>query len=1187
MKRKGALALGAIGMACLMSVILCKGNAATPENAPDPPAQPSTRPAAIYTQWPFDAKEAAQRQDETAKALGAPKDIALDLGNGVRLKLVLIPAGEFMMGSPRNEEGRETDEGPLHDVTITKPFYMGIYAVTQEQYAHVMGKNPSHFIGGSLPVETVTWRDAVEFCRALSKKTVKTISLPTEAQWEYACRAGTTTAFNMGDTISSDEANLDGLVVYGKSKHSDYLQRTTPVGSFKPNAFGLYDMHGNVCQWCGDWHDDEYYAESPDTDPQGPNNGIYRVLRGGGWFYNPSQCRSAFRYGIEPDCQKRKDDRDTALSDFGFRVVMDCAGEAATQLRYSPERVPSTMPASNPSSQPATGPAAQREAAKDLAHLAAIWRELGSPYEAQFEMEEMEMRSVRAARPRPGSPEYMKDAQAYSDRSVELKKKFDSAQDIMDRLLKSEQLSTAEAESLRTELRIMKRVRGLDERAKEKQPAQRPGETREEYIQREMRWQYESDRILRQDFTDQGRLDDRLEALEALANSKHVRPQVCEILFGSVWPDVQDLKNQIDAGHFAGTMEREHDHVVNLHKKVCELISKIEDQTRMGDDPVRQTGQWTRIAMSWRLSGPPVPHSSLKQELVELWFEQASQAPGQLANQGLLTKDEASVIRTYANYQIMAHHLLVIDDAWGLLHVLRQSPAGVSLHRLERTLPALSRVVHDDSARPEYLEILGRCAPELRDDCREVADADGLALTDSERKLASEILPEARGVLAEIEKAMKDDIVAKAHRLEDRAIAIDAQATDNELSPAGMAAKARSLEREIEEVKSQAGAHGDAALPPGVERACRAARDIAAQLINRSKAVSATRSANQDYDDLSDAWENLLSTDLNFKLRERARGYISEYDYESFAKSKRVIRNALIALDQIERTKHLVFNEMKAMRMAAIVTIQPRSESLVVEWSPILKNLAEVQAVNPNVCDLAVRAASVDLCRWGRPNNQENAPAFALLNEIVGNVPGGDTPLGKTPQWKQVLFAWRFGAAMEKFMNADDSKSYTNYKQFVQEALEYWYGHAMAAADELKTAGTLDSAESILLRREAIYRIERRHYLVNNPRQGTAAPADSTESILMRVTLDIPAYRRLLRTNKLRPEIRDLVIETFRNDCRAIGDPERLARLSESDWKEAIAVSVEAKEILAQIDHPAASQPASATRPGEPVDFDP
>ncbi|MCY2926365.1 MAG: formylglycine-generating enzyme family protein, partial [Planctomycetota bacterium] len=212
--------------------------------------------------------------DDSRPAGGPPKELTLDLGNKVTMKLVLIPAGKFMMGSPETEKDRQPDEGPQHEVTISKPFYMGVYEVTQAQYEAVMGTNPSAFKGSENPVEQVSWDDAVEFCKALSAKTGKAVRLPTEPQWEYACRAGTKTRFGFGD----DDTDLRDYAWF--SGHS--LSKTHPVGEQEPNAWGLYDMHGNVWEWCSDYYADSY-ANAKTTDPQGPGSGTDRVLRGGGW----------------------------------------------------------------------------------------------------------------------------------------------------------------------------------------------------------------------------------------------------------------------------------------------------------------------------------------------------------------------------------------------------------------------------------------------------------------------------------------------------------------------------------------------------------------------------------------------------------------------------------------------------------------------------------------------------------------------------------------------------------------------------------------------------------------------------------------------------------------------------------------------------------------------------------------
>ena len=239
------------------------------------------------------------------------KTVTIDLGGGVTMELVLIESGEFLMGSPSSEAKRGGDEGPQHRVRISESFYLGKYEVTQSQWRAVMGSDPSYFEGDNLPVEVVSWNDCQEFCRKLSERTGRTIRLPTEAEWEYSCRAGTTTPFHFGSTISTDQVNYDGNYPYGAGRKGVYREKTTPVGSFPANAWGLYDMHGNVWEWCGDWYGEDYYASSPGTDPAGPGSGEDRVLRGGSWYDGARGCRCALRSGLWPD----------GLDFIGFRVV--------------------------------------------------------------------------------------------------------------------------------------------------------------------------------------------------------------------------------------------------------------------------------------------------------------------------------------------------------------------------------------------------------------------------------------------------------------------------------------------------------------------------------------------------------------------------------------------------------------------------------------------------------------------------------------------------------------------------------------------------------------------------------------------------------------------------------------------------------------------------------------------------
>ncbi len=218
--------------------------------------------------------------------------------NSLGMKFVWIAPGSFKMGSAKSEKERKDDEYQ-HTVTLTKGFYMGIYTVTQEEWTAIMGKNPSKFTDGkNLPVEQVSWSECQEFIKKLQEKEKKSYRLPTEAEWEYACRAGTTTPFSFGETLSAEQANYNGKYVYGEGKTGTYREKTMPVGSFPPNAWGLFDMHGNVWQWCEDWYD-EQFTKKDSTDPLS-TTGEVRSIRGGSWIDNPRECRSAFRGGCKP-----------------------------------------------------------------------------------------------------------------------------------------------------------------------------------------------------------------------------------------------------------------------------------------------------------------------------------------------------------------------------------------------------------------------------------------------------------------------------------------------------------------------------------------------------------------------------------------------------------------------------------------------------------------------------------------------------------------------------------------------------------------------------------------------------------------------------------------------------------------------------------------------------------------------
>jgi formylglycine-generating enzyme required for sulfatase activity len=271
-----------------------------------------------------------ERYDALEKVLGPAPMLTLDLGGGVKMELVLVKAGEFIMGAADNEGLNE--EKPAHKVKISKPYYMGQYEVTVAQFRafadatknvteaekagealtwkdgkcqSVKGTNwrtPGFPQEDNYPACAITWSDAREFCKWAAKQTGRKVSLPTEAQWEYACRAGTTTRYNSGDLDQAAWSNKNSGM------------HTNAVGQKKPNAWGLYDMHGNVWEWLQDWMNDKYYGESPPVDPKGPVSGVARVVRGGGWDDSADGCRSAHREGRLPG------NRYTPL---GFRVVVD------------------------------------------------------------------------------------------------------------------------------------------------------------------------------------------------------------------------------------------------------------------------------------------------------------------------------------------------------------------------------------------------------------------------------------------------------------------------------------------------------------------------------------------------------------------------------------------------------------------------------------------------------------------------------------------------------------------------------------------------------------------------------------------------------------------------------------------------------------------------------------------------
>ena len=243
--------------------------------------------------------------------------------NSLGMEFVLIPAGEFMMGSGQSiqeivrqggaEAGSYQDEFPQHTVQITRPFYLGAHEVTQREYEQVLGENPSRFKDPKNPVDRVSWHNAVAFCKRLSQSDGVMHRLPTEAEWEYACRAGSRTPFHTGETVATDQANYDGDDVYGNGRKGIDRKKTTPVGSFAANAFGVCDMHGNVWEWCQSLY--RPYPYRSDDGREDPGAEGRRVLRGGSWYNRPKNVRSSNRDDDDPAKTHR-------IS--GFRVCAIC-----------------------------------------------------------------------------------------------------------------------------------------------------------------------------------------------------------------------------------------------------------------------------------------------------------------------------------------------------------------------------------------------------------------------------------------------------------------------------------------------------------------------------------------------------------------------------------------------------------------------------------------------------------------------------------------------------------------------------------------------------------------------------------------------------------------------------------------------------------------------------------------------
>ncbi|NER88269.1 MAG: formylglycine-generating enzyme family protein [Moorea sp. SIO3A2] len=267
--------------------------------------KPNLANASNFKQFSFEVVTVNRKGEIIKRESQQARYFNQDLGNGVDLEMVYIPAGSFLMGSPESEKESDDSERPQHQVSV-QPFFLGKYQVTQGQWRAVanlpkikrdLDPDPSHFKGDNRPVEQVNWLDAVEFCERLSDYTGTEYRLPSEAEWEYACRAGTTTPFHYGETITSKLANYNASHTYAEEARGSSQRKTTEVGRFPPNGFGLYDMHGNVWEWCADPCHDNYKGAPTDgsvwSNRFNPLN--YRIMRGGSWKTLPSECRSAFR----------------------------------------------------------------------------------------------------------------------------------------------------------------------------------------------------------------------------------------------------------------------------------------------------------------------------------------------------------------------------------------------------------------------------------------------------------------------------------------------------------------------------------------------------------------------------------------------------------------------------------------------------------------------------------------------------------------------------------------------------------------------------------------------------------------------------------------------------------------------------------------------------------------------------
>ena len=328
------------GVILLSIVFLTFGCSTGSDKQPTKPSarsgEPKIKSGEMITSSPGGDKQPTKPSARSTKGenekskVGSPGGVASSLAeytNSIGMKFKLIPAGEFMMGSPASEkdrgddegpvhrgDDRGDDEGPVHRVRITKPYYLGTYEVTQSQFEKVMGTSPWEGKsyakeGADYAASYVSWDDAVEFCKKLSTKEGRTYRLPTEAEWEYACRAGSKTAYSFG----ADSSNLGTYAWYDDNAYDVDEKYAHRVGQKRANDFGLHDMHGNVWEWCQDWYGEDYYENSPASDPTGPTKGVDRVFRGGGWCFSAKICRSANRSGSTPGARNYY---------LGFRVAL-------------------------------------------------------------------------------------------------------------------------------------------------------------------------------------------------------------------------------------------------------------------------------------------------------------------------------------------------------------------------------------------------------------------------------------------------------------------------------------------------------------------------------------------------------------------------------------------------------------------------------------------------------------------------------------------------------------------------------------------------------------------------------------------------------------------------------------------------------------------------------------------------